>query len=279
MKPYYSLMSSDANNPSDLFHVSMEVTHNGSGSVLYPDYIPGLNSLYYDYEGEVFDGGLNISDANVSIEFGNSDPGTDPGNDPVFSGHVNVSRFMARHKKMTTELYWRSENESDISEYMIERSFNGGDFIELAVVPYETLKGKFNSYAYEDLLTEPEGHYTYQLYASDINGVKLLVSTTDLTVSSNKKAILDDGTFTLEASYPNPFNPSFTVPFSVYTSQNVDIKLYDLNGKLVQIVADGYYTPGNYEIRVNGDHLVSGVYLLRTQVNEQQAIQKMLLTK
>ena len=128
-------------------------------------------------------------------------------------------------------------------------------------------------------MVTPGKRYIYDLYAVDVNGNKELVASDNIMIKSNKNKIIENSSFTLKASYPNPFNPSFIVPFSVHTPQNIDIKLYDLKGKLVQNVADGYYSPGNYEIIVHGDNLVSGVYLLRTKVNDQQAIQKMLLTK
>jgi Secretion system C-terminal sorting domain len=273
MKAYYQAVSTDPENPSDLLHVSIQLSQEVDGSICFPATIPGLDYLYYDYEGETFSEGLNIDEANEMIESSTVTP------DPVFAGSVDLQSFTTRIKRSNVELAWKTNQEVDLYAYAIERSSNGSNFEELSVVPVETAKGKFNTYKLDDLLLSPGSNYIYQLSAIDLNGNKELLASKTVYLDAGKKTILDDGSFALEASYPNPFNPSFTVPFSVTSSQNVSILLYDLSGKLIQTVADGYYSPGNYKIRVSCDQLVSGVYLLNVRTNDQQAIQKMLLTK
>ncbi len=210
---------------------------------------------------------------------GDADPNIEPGTEPVYAGSVDLQKFTTRIKKSNVELEWRTSKEVDLSGYAIERSSNGSIYEELAVIPIKTVQGKFNTYRLGDKSLSQGTNYTYQLSAIDLNGNRELLASRTVNLNARKRTILDDGSFTLEASYPNPFNPSFTVPFSVSSPQNVKILLYDLNGKLIQTVADGYYSPGNYKIRVSCDQLVSGVYLLKVRTNDQQAIQKMLLTK
>ena len=272
-------MSTDPENPSDLFHISMVVTQVASGSIAFPGDIPGLNSLYYDYEYSVFEGGLDISAANLDLSNNverPDEPGIDP--EPVFAGSVDLKAFSTRVKKTNVEISWKTTSESSIASYIIERSDNGGSYETLSEVPVKIFKGKFNSYQVNDngLVL---GTFNYKLTAVDMSGCKKELSTQSVSVANRKHIIIDDGSFALEASYPNPFNPSFVVPFSVNSTQNVKIQLYDLKGKLIQTVADGYFSPGNHKIHVSCDGMVSGVYLLKVNANGQQAIQKMLLTK
>ena len=70
-------------------------------------------------------------------------------------------------------------------------------------------------------------------------------------------------TYALDAAYPNPFNPSVTVPFAVPEAAHVEIVLYDVLGRRVAVLANSLFDTGRHTIRFNGSALASGVYLLR----------------
>ncbi len=72
----------------------------------------------------------------------------------------------------------------------------------------------------------------------------------------------------LDAAYPNPFNSSTTIGFSVPDLAHVELAVYDLLGQKVITLADGIYTPGSYrEIwdgsRNDGSVLPTGAYLVQ----------------
>ena len=73
---------------------------------------------------------------------------------------------------------------------------------------------------------------------------------------------------TLHPVYPNPFNPSTTIPFSISTRQNVTIQIFDLTGRLVSTLSNGIYTPGNHSVRFNAVNLSSGIYIARMIVTD-----------
>ena len=206
----------------------------------------------------------------------------DPVDDPVFAGSVELASFTSSLKKGTAELKWTTAGESELSDFVIMRSSNGSDYYEIARVAAAGTTSKRQRYSAKDNNVYAGVKYSYRLVAVDVYGAEEVVSTIGLT--SRGKAMADNGLIdnddmTLETSYPNPFNPSFTVPFTVHTPQTLDIRLYDMSGKVVAEVATGYHTAGTYNINVNCDHLGSGVYLLRTQLNGINATQKMLLVK
>jgi len=273
MKPCYTEISNDASEPSDLFHICMIVDQGAMGDICFPSEIIGMNSLYYDYEYTNFDGGLNIADAMLNV-----DTYVAPPVEYVFSGIYDMQGFSYKLRQSGVELNWSMENEQNIQSYIVERSANGNDFETLAKRNFKESNNESNTYHITDRYVVKGMVYTYKLTAVDVNGCKEELSSKDVLVKSSK-ILLDNGEFTLQSCYPNPFNPSFIIPFSVNSTQNVDIRLYDLSGKLVKHVADGYYSPGNYKIRVSCDGMTSGVYLLITNVNGQKATQKMLLTK
>ena len=69
--------------------------------------------------------------------------------------------------------------------------------------------------------------------------------------------------FVLEQSYPNPFNPTTQVPFSLPVESNVNITVYDISGRFISTITEGNFSPGNYKADFNGSGLASGVYLVK----------------
>jgi hypothetical protein len=66
--------------------------------------------------------------------------------------------------------------------------------------------------------------------------------------------------FKLYENYPNPFNPTTTIRFSVPKSEQVTLKIYNAEGRLVSELLNNYFNPGTYEIRWNAPHFSTGVY-------------------
>lgn len=74
--------------------------------------------------------------------------------------------------------------------------------------------------------------------------------------------------FYLHNNYPNPFNPSTQIKFSIPEPSNVTIKIYDILGKEITTLLDKEISPGSYNINWEakdsyGQSLPSGVYLVR----------------
>lgn len=285
-KQYFNSISSNPSAPSDLLHITMDISTLDEGSLSFPTSIPGIDMLFYDYELETFSGGLELSQANEAIVYNNTEPeepniepDVEPEEEPVFTGSVELNKFTAASKKGIVKLAWTVESETNLLEYVLERSENLMDYNEISRVSIKSSHNNKNTYRANDLMVLSGISYTYRLLAVDENGISQAIGTKSISVSANRKNILETEEFALEASYPNPFNPSFTVPFSIQTTQDVDIRLYNMSGEVVATVANGHYSPGEYKIHVSGDNLASGVYLLRAKVNGEQATQKMLLVK
>src|SRR4030095_6445478 len=73
----------------------------------------------------------------------------------------------------------------------------------------------------------------------------------------------------LYPAYPNPFNPETIIRFDIPVRDFVEIKLYDITGKLVSTLFEGEKSQGSYEYKLNANHynLSTGVYfvLIRTK--------------
>ena len=91
-------------------------------------------------------------------------------------------------------------------------------------------------------------------------------------------------TIQLFQNYPNPFNPVTTVRFGLPEKADVTLEVYDVSGRLVSVLADGEYPPGEHEVvwqgrDADGHGVAAGVYFCRMRSGEFEAQRKMILLK
>ena len=85
--------------------------------------------------------------------------------------------------------------------------------------------------------------------------------------------------FDLAQNYPNAFNPSTTIAFSIPRETNVRLAVYDLLGQEVARLVDETMKPGNHEIVFNAEKVASGTYFYRLTAGSYTATRKMILLK
>lgn len=85
--------------------------------------------------------------------------------------------------------------------------------------------------------------------------------------------------FALNTAYPNPFNATTRLSYSLPRDASVRLNVYDINGRQVQTLVDGNRTAGTYHLTFNGSGLPSGVYLIRMEAASFAATQKLMLLK
>jgi hypothetical protein len=85
--------------------------------------------------------------------------------------------------------------------------------------------------------------------------------------------------FALEASYPNPFHGTTTIPFSVAEPAYVRLAVYDLLGREVARLVDREMAPGTYEVQWSAPKLASGTYFYRIEAGSFQATRRLSLVK
>ena len=85
--------------------------------------------------------------------------------------------------------------------------------------------------------------------------------------------------FKLNNCYPNPFNPTTTIRFSVETLHATSLRVYDITGRLMEILVDDEMVPGEHEILWNAGNHPSGVYFVRLQSGAFIENQKVVLLK
>ncbi len=83
----------------------------------------------------------------------------------------------------------------------------------------------------------------------------------------------------LGQNYPNPFNALTTIPFHVPSRATVRISLFDVQGRLLKVLAHSLYDQGEYEISADLRELTSGIYCYQLQSSEQTAVKRLVLIK
>ena len=85
--------------------------------------------------------------------------------------------------------------------------------------------------------------------------------------------------FSLLPAYPNPFNPVTNISFVVDKSSEISLKIFDVNGKLVQVVNPKTYQIGVHNIQWNASSLSSGMYFINMFDGADRYTQKVMLLK
>ncbi|MBT3231639.1 MAG: T9SS type A sorting domain-containing protein [Calditrichaeota bacterium] len=85
--------------------------------------------------------------------------------------------------------------------------------------------------------------------------------------------------FALEANWPNPFNPSTTIKYSIPHVENVKLSIYDTMGRLVDVLQNGRQNSGSHQVTFDAQNLANGVYIYRLEAGENIASRKMVLLK
>jgi len=95
--------------------------------------------------------------------------------------------------------------------------------------------------------------------------------------SSPAPAALDE--FVLYPAYPNPFNPTTNIEFSIPKSGFVTLKVYNILGEEVATLVSKKLTAGKYKYDWDAGRLASGVYLYRIQSGDYFDVKKMILLR
>jgi uncharacterized protein (DUF1501 family) len=85
--------------------------------------------------------------------------------------------------------------------------------------------------------------------------------------------------FTLNQNYPNPFNPTTTISFTLPEASNVELTVYDLNGRKVSALVNHRVRAGEHSIVFDASSLPSGVYFYKLVTPSHSQTRKMTLIK
>lgn len=98
-------------------------------------------------------------------------------------------------------------------------------------------------------------------------------------VDSETPSSIEDKVVEEVVIYPNPFRDKTHIDYFVSKHENVNITIYDMNGRMIKVIENSYKTPGKYSVILNSDELVNGVYLIRITAGDSIINQKVIFQK
>jgi subtilisin family serine protease len=100
-----------------------------------------------------------------------------------------------------------------------------------------------------------------------------------VAVQQEEKPLKPAFRFALEDNYPNPFNPSTTICYTIPVDSRVELKVYDLLGREIKTLINAPETAGSHKAEFNASALSSGIYFYKITAGGFSAVKKMLLMK
>ena len=136
--------------------------------------------------------------------------------------------------------------------------------------PNDVLVGTSTTKGYTDYsgFYNNNSGYEYRYYVNAVNTYGNKSSDSNYSqwaglVTYEKRARLSPKSFELQENYPNPFNPSTNIKYSLPEASDVSIKVFNVMGQQVAQLANGNYPAGYHQVTFDASKLSSGVYIAR----------------
>ena len=185
---------------------------------------------------------------------------------------ITLTSFSAKAKTGLVELTWETASETNNAAYIIYR--NGEAFAQVAG---SGTTSETQNYTYTDATVIPGITYTYVLADLDFANTLTRYDDKALTVTVGKNILEAD--FTIGSAYPNPFNPCVTINYQLSTINEVRACIYDMNGTLVQELLNKTVSAGDHSLTWNASDMPSGVYIIKTKIDNIIHTQKIAFVK
>ncbi len=131
----------------------------------------------------------------------------------------------------------------------------------------EDLKGAFGVYVFA-----PSGN----IYVNCETGLYIF-SFDNITGIETEEPVPAD--FELAQNFPNPFNPSTRIEFSLSAESDITLEIFDISGQKVTTLADGVWQAGSHTLRWDAAGYHSGIYFYRLTSNSHVQTRQMVLLK
>ena len=190
---------------------------------------------------------------------------------------VELTSFNSTINGNNVNLIWQTASETNNSGFAIERAvINNGtssEWLNIGSVAGKGNSSTITDYSYTDRGLNT-GSYNYRLKQIDVNG------NFEYYDLENEVVIGMPGKFELSQNYPNPFNPDTRIEFQLPKDGNMNLSVYDINGKLVTTIYNGFRSSGFYTVNFNASNLASGVYYYKIVLdNIPGKVMKMIVLK
>ena len=245
------------------------------------DFNVGTNSVFYLINGGSVSNGSGPCNAAKRISFGGSTIASCNGGGGASvasftqinaAGGVNNSgplpvdliNFDVTQTNRFNYLSWTTASEYNNSHFEIEKSTDGINFFKIASIKGAGSSNIITNYSY---LGSGALNSYYRLKQIDFNG--------SFAYSKIIKSFGQENFPQLEVSvFPNPFQDRLTIEANMQDINFIEVKLFNKQGKRVQVLHSTEHQDGKAIIRLNVSFLPADIYFVHTLVNNKAFVSK-----
>ena len=172
-------------------------------------------------------------------------------------------------------LLWSTASETNNFGFYIERKADDNPYTEIGFVKGNGTTQSANYYSFDD---KPplSGKLTYQLRQVDFDGASSSSQAVEVNLAPMRSFLLP--------AYPNPFNSSTMIKFNLQKAEHVKIRILNIRGELVRVLADHQMKAGEHTLHwrgmnANGVQVPSGIYFIQLVAKNKTLMERVILIK
>ncbi|GBD88874.1 Ycf48-like protein precursor [bacterium BMS3Abin03] len=188
---------------------------------------------------------------------------------------VELVSFSAVQSGHEVQLSWITATEINNQGFEIERkSATDDNWTKLGFVEGNGTTTQMHHYSFLDNISSIifKDVISYRLKQVDFDGSYEYSKVVEVKVNQPEG-------YSLQQNFPNPFNPTTKIRFTIPETGFTTLKVFDVLGNEVSTLWEEETSPGIYEVDFNGANLSSGIYYYKLQSGSYVEVKKMILMK
>ncbi len=222
----------------------------------------------------------NMSSSNCLIRISNASESAIPNSvqsDSSFaidsSLNVLLKSFTSEINSSTVQLNWTTQVEKNNYGFEIDRKMGAESWQNIGFVASQQTAPANYSFSDELDTSSYVGDIFYRLKQINLNGASQYLKEVRFNIN------LTPQSYVLFNNYPNPFNPTTEIKYSLPVNSKVVIQIYNAIGVMVQEIVNSTQTAGDHKAAFNGIEFPSGVYFYVLRVKSLDGKQSAFLVK
>ena len=219
-----------------------------------------LSQFDFDEQSEIYSSSNGVSLSYSNLVFTKSDA-------PIFARAPELNITPSGN---SYNLEWNGGDYRQAEQYILQKSTGNSGFEDLYSVQADNTTGK--NYSYMDQPNESDDVVYYRIKQVNIDGSVVYSDAVKVGQGFIKP-------FVVQQNYPNPFNPNTSILVTLIEDTQLEVAVYDIEGKEIQELFKGYLSKGSYTFNFNAVNLPSGIYFCKVATPNFSEMKKMIYTK
>lgn len=249
-----------------------------SGTATIPKQVHATPVQYYVFTTTIDEPNTaidNIDLMTIHLKTLSSDPITNYSYNSIDpSTPITLTSFDACCHEGAVEITWETESETNNASFIIYR-----DNVSIGSVAGAGTSSETHNYTFTDTNVIPGNTYTYVLADMTLANEETRFTDDAVTVTVVGTSLDVVANYSIGSAYPNPFNPTTVIPITLSAAAHVTATVYDLTGKEIATLHNGDLSAGSHSLSIDGNNMVTGIYLVHIAVDNKVNVQKIALMK